>query len=601
MRTRLFAMTLCLGLVAWGGCAPSAPPPVADPTGAATTEASATGTPTAAATSTSTATTKTMPAGTTTAATKPETPATPVTSAASGDAPAFTAYVADTFIGAVIVHPAKALASPLVKQSPADQFAAQGEAMAGVHPQDIERAIVFLDAGSEKHPQGSLAVYVQFKAPTDIVALLKEKFPNVKETMIAGKACWHDEGTGRYEDFGAVFLIDDRSALAAETSTLERMLKASGSGPLAARIKTLDINHDAVAVGVAATAQDKIDQFLFEANEQMPEELKKYLELADLVKSVAVNLDVQGGDLLSFNVEANDEAAAAKVKSLLEDAIDEGRQALPIARGMAIRDDMPFQGLATQGADAIEKIATELAPQQAGREVVITITTPEMLKDVPKLMEEVQKAMAEGAVLAEAAELVRQENGLHQVQLAIHLFETQNLRFPWAKQENAGLSWRVGLLPNLERGDLYRKYDMKQPWDSETNKPLSEQRISILTTALDPMEHWTRIQKVTGPVAEKDGKPTETFTDITDGTANTIMLVQVGPDKSVPWAKPADVVYDPELGLASFGEIPGDTVIVGMYDGSTRRIKKEKLTPEILKALITPAGGEAIDWDAIKD
>jgi hypothetical protein len=81
---------------------------------------------------------------------------------------------------------------------------------------------------------------------------------------------------------------------------------------------------------------------------------------------------------------------------------------------------------------------------------------------------------------------------------------------------------------------------------------------------------------------------------ITDGTSNTIMVVQVNDDRATIWTKPADWELDeqnPLKGLA--GSMHPGSFVAGYADGSVRMIS-ESIDPATFKALLTRAGGETI-------
>jgi prepilin-type processing-associated H-X9-DG protein len=84
---------------------------------------------------------------------------------------------------------------------------------------------------------------------------------------------------------------------------------------------------------------------------------------------------------------------------------------------------------------------------------------------------------------------------------------------------------------------------------------------------------------------------------ITDGTSNTIFVVDAGNEHAVTWTKPDDWDVDPRLDLKGiFGHHPGGTPF-SFADGSVRFIK-ETVDPKTLEMLITRDGGEVISQDA---
>jgi hypothetical protein len=106
----------------------------------------------------------------------------------------------------------------------------------------------------------------------------------------------------------------------------------------------------------------------------------------------------------------------------------------------------------------------------------------------------------------------------------------------------------------------------------------------------------THFQVFVGPQApfHKD-RPTHYPRDFTDGTSNTILIVEAA--KPVPWTAPEDLAFDPNQPLPELGI--GPTYInVGLADGSTRALAKRTLSQQTLRATITPNGNEVLgpDW-----
>ena len=87
--------------------------------------------------------------------------------------------------------------------------------------------------------------------------------------------------------------------------------------------------------------------------------------------------------------------------------------------------------------------------------------------------------------------------------------------------------------------------------------------------------------------------------DVTDGTASTIMLGEVGSGFRA-WGDPRNV-RDPADGIGTrpdqFGLPNRNDVAFIFADNHGKRINKE-INPAVLRALATPDGGETIDADA---
>jgi prepilin-type N-terminal cleavage/methylation domain-containing protein len=100
------------------------------------------------------------------------------------------------------------------------------------------------------------------------------------------------------------------------------------------------------------------------------------------------------------------------------------------------------------------------------------------------------------------------QSNLRQIALAILNYEVQNGKLPVAERV-AGkprLGWVTNILPQLERRDLYDRYDFQKDWFDPANLPVTSTRISVL---IDP----------SSPNADRlDGKP-EDFNITSTGAA----------------------------------------------------------------------------------
>ena len=189
-------------------------------------------------------------------------------------------------------------------------------------------------------------------------------------------------------------------------------------------------------------------------------------------------------------------------------------------------------------------------------------------------------------------------NNMRQMGIAFKSYENLFHRYParaiYSKDRKPLLSWRVAMLLFIGEDELYKQFNLDEPWDSEHNKKLIAKMPNIYqsphdsnnegkTCYLVPVGKGTMFEKTTGV------KPAE----ITDGESNTIMLVEVAPEKSVVWTKPEDLDYDPEKPLRGFGSLDHGFFNAGFVDVSVRRIHSA-MDPDFLKAMFTQAGGEKI-------
>jgi RNA polymerase sigma factor (sigma-70 family) len=234
-----------------------------------------------------------------------------------------------------------------------------------------------------------------------------------------------------------------------------------------------------------------------------------------------------------------------------------------------------------------------------------------------------------GAVEAEQAKAddhearTRSIDNLKSMGLAMHGFNGLNVRFPAAAIRKDGkplLSWRVALLPYLDQAELYNKFHLDEPWDSPHNQALLIEMPAVYAPVVSKKEdpkHSTYYQVFVGPGAMFEGDQGTRIQDITDGTSNTIMIVEAA--RPVPWTKPEDLPFDPKKPLPELGGLFEDGFHVALVDGSafflSRTIKARNPSvpikrsptpsapapsPQLLRALITRNGGEVITSDQFR-
>lgn len=167
---------------------------------------------------------------------------------------------------------------------------------------------------------------------------------------------------------------------------------------------------------------------------------------------------------------------------------------------------------------------------------------------------------------------------LKQLALAIHNHESGMGSLPPAQKARgedgqSGLSWRVHILPYLGELELYKQFNLDEPWDSEHNKPLLDRVPDIYQTgSFSLLNRQSKIPSgyttFVAPVGEGTifgGDEVVTFGRVTDGLSNTVMIVEVKPEFAVPWTSPQDYNFDPAnpaLGLSD-GEGVGYRAALG--------------------------------------
>ena len=199
----------------------------------------------------------------------------------------------------------------------------------------------------------------------------------------------------------------------------------------------------------------------------------------------------------------------------------------------------------------------------------------------------------------EAARRMQCQNNLKQIALALHNYNDAHGSLPpaYIADENGRPmhSWRTLILPYLEQQALHSRYDFNQPWDSPANQAVVNTQIPVYACPSDPNgdSQSTSYMFITGQGAAFDGQNAPKFSQITDGTSNTLAVVEV-PSAGTHWAKPQDIDIDdfllPPTGRTGRSYHRGGFQ-AAFLDGSVRFIS-DSVAGSILRAMVTPDGGE---------
>ncbi len=203
----------------------------------------------------------------------------------------------------------------------------------------------------------------------------------------------------------------------------------------------------------------------------------------------------------------------------------------------------------------------------------------------------------------EAARRMQCSNNLRQIALAMHNYHDYYKTFPPAyTTDSSGKplhSWRTLLLPYIEQNNLYSQIDLSKPWDDPVNLPFSQIIIPVYAC---PSGHTdspekTSYQVVVDPSSIFPGAKGTQLRQITDGTSNTLMVIETESENAVPWMSPDDTDMATYLTLGKTIR-PNHTggSQAAFADGSVKFISNT-VTPATAQALITKGGGEMVTLD----
>jgi len=245
------------------------------------------------------------------------------------------------------------------------------------------------------------------------------------------------------------------------------------------------------------------------------------------------------------------------------------------------------------GNDSVEEGKTLAEFLGADFDRIVKALTPEIHGDRLALQLDDELLFDFGAKivlrLQEAAGRAEHVNNLKMIVLGMHNYLDSHGAFParagyglkeakFVKDKRPLLSWRVFMLPYIEQDNLYQQFHLDEPWDSEHNKKLIAMIPPVFRSANEKLsaEGKTRIVAPVGKdmAFEPNGEGTK-INDFTDGTSNTILLLEAAEDRAVVWTKPDDLEIDVNEPKTGVFDPDAKSFLAALADGSVRTIPKK--------------------------
>ena len=283
-------------------------------------------------------------------------------------------------------------------------------------------------------------------------------------------------------------------------------------------------------------------------------------------------------DAVSLIVQAKDAEAAQKLQTMADKGLNLMRQQI---QGDASLREM-LQALQQIGPRAVED------------RVVLNV-------DLKLVGELVATTVARARASAGRSQCV---NNLKLITLAMHNYHSKKKSFPPAYNQGPDgkplLSWRVHILPYLDQQQaLYAEFHLDEPWDSPHNKALIAKMPAVYACPSVPGLAESGKTTYLGPRGEKTmfpGARGVEIKEVTDGTSNTILVIEGNADQAVVWTRPDDweLGENPDM-KTLFGTHIGGTN-AAFADGSVHFLR-DIVRPEVIRKLMTRNGGEVIGAD----
>jgi hypothetical protein len=396
--------------------------------------------------------------------------------------------------------------------------------------------------------------------------------------------------------YATVFLVDNRTLLhipgpdqgpEAMPSLLGQLLRRKADGPLAEALA--EAGKHTIVAGLRVRPLEEVVRL----EGDLPRELMPFRSLLK-AKTVMVTADIAAKTTVTAKLTFADAAMARRAEPVFKTLIQHGVDALADLRKEVARD-AERSGVLTPLID--------LASAALDKAEVRTDGTFVIARAEAEIGPAVSKAMAALPDLIEIANAkAKTLNNLKQIGLACHNFHDTYGYMPAnivGPDRKVLFSWRVAILPFMEQDNLYRQLDLTKPWDDPKNAKLLANMPNLFRVyGRDAEKGKTFLQMPASPQAIAGGSPflvhgrRTTFANITDGTSNTIMVVEAA--EAVNWAKPDDLRYEPAK-APKVGSPDRKWFYAAFGDGSVRTLRRDRLTDDQLRALFTTDGGEVVE------
>ncbi|MFP6619919.1 MAG: DUF1559 domain-containing protein [Pirellulaceae bacterium] len=533
----------------------------------------------------------------------------PVTAGDSSPHP----YMIKDFEAALVVHPRKIFASDMIqnllKIGPAkemfDDMIAEINDNFEIDIRQLERLSIFVKAlpsGPREAPH--VAIIAETVQDTD--------FSEVVDQLVRGEEPQQQNGMQWYipEDDSrspVVCVVNTKTiVIGAPLDLVQKVVaRPAVKNPLNDQLVALDYaNQHFVAVGNSSILSPQLVAEMQRelAREELPPAFSPITDMIAQVKSASAVLNVSPDLYLSLGITTSSEENTTKMVTMVNDSLTLAKSALGIF-ALAPPKELPAE-IRPLIKEALKFLAS-IKPTQTGdrMDVAVGLSASQLASLQKPFLESITNART-------TARRMASKNNLKQLAIAIHNFHDTYRQFPVGQSPNEQgpihyrngkplLSWRVHLLPFVGEEPLYLQFKLDEPWNSPHNIKLLDQIPPAYVNPNQPgLGNKTAYLAPVGPGSILGSTKRMSFRNVKDGTSNTIMIMQVGSDKAVPWSKPEDLPYDAKDPIGSLGNI-GEFFQACFADGSVHQLKST-IKPATLLKLFNCSDGGIIDFEELR-
>ncbi len=197
-------------------------------------------------------------------------------------------------------------------------------------------------------------------------------------------------------------------------------------------------------------------------------------------------------------------------------------------------------------------------------------------------------------------------DNLKKLMLALHNYESSWKHFPEIKPTGLSptqLGWRVQILPYLKEAELYNQFHHDEPYDSPHNKQLISKMPAVFRCPLSKFDVTEGLSNFRLPSAAETMWPVDQrvgITDVSDGIASTIAIIEVDDEHAVIWTAPETFAIDLDKPHAGLGGHFADEVFCASLNGAIHSFPRQ-IDAKLLRGLFTRSSGERVEWPQTSD
>lgn len=396
------------------------------------------------------------------------------------------------------------------------------------------------------------------------VEQLEKQCAEMSETVeIGGKTYYRPDGAGPQNLVAHRF--DETSFELGTTAYCQQPTRRFFTDGLLAAYKTAPNEPYRIVIDLASR-EDFIAEAVQMGKQMADPTTGAFLDLVDNANSIVLTSSLTSKNLMTLQFAGKDSENAEELASGLDSLLGLAKVGATMAFGQ-MQNQMPKE--AAGSLAAIKKVVDSLETKTDGTTILIEVPKPEGFEEA---LVQMQKT-----VQTESAK-VRRMNNYRQLALGAINFESAYQKFPFLYSNNMheDISWRVKILPFVEQNAMYDQMDLtKSPTDSQ-NAAFAEKMPTLfgndgkMATAC-----WIK-------------STVERFADITDGSSNTIMLLETPEGR--PWLENKPLSVDEAVEVVTGLEDGADVVAV-RYDGSVLMLSNQNQADE-LRAMFSPKDGQ---------